>query len=280
MESKGLMSAVVVVVLLVGIGIGYFIPGIINPPPTTTAPTSSTTTTTTEPDLLEVIQSRGYMIVGTSSGWPPFEMVNTTDSTLYGFDIDLANYVASELGVTIQWTDMDFDALVSACSAGTIDMIAAATFITPDRNDVLLPTVWYIRTNEVVAVKSSTDITVNSLADLNGLDVGVQTGTVEADEIDAFNNDTGTILVHYYPRPDTMFADLNAGTLDAVYVDEPVLTVYSDVYPLKGVYTVTAPPTAFYVNYGNPEFYKAVNNAITKAFETGALDAMVAKWFG
>ncbi len=62
--------------------------------------------------------------------------------------------IADHLGVTVTWNDMDFDALIGACTAGTIDMIAAAMFVTPVRAAQLAHSVPYIRTNEVVVVKS------------------------------------------------------------------------------------------------------------------------------
>jgi len=266
MENQGTIAAVLVVGLLIGLGVGYMLPGLLTPP---TEPT----------DLLETIQDRGYMVVGTSSGFYPFEMVNTTDDSLYGFDIDLAEYVADELGVTIQWQDMDFGALVGACTAGTIDMIAAATFITSERNEQLLPSVWYLRANMVIIVKNVSALTVNDYDDLNGLSVGVQTGTAEDFELLDHNDAGGTIDIQEYPYLDQIFLDLNSGLLDAIYIDEPVLAQYSQIYELKIIYTVLAPPMAFYVAYDNPDFYEAVNNAMAKAFETGFVDQLVLEYF-
>ncbi|OLS23423.1 MAG: Glutamine-binding periplasmic protein precursor [Candidatus Thorarchaeota archaeon AB_25] len=267
MENQGTIAAFLIVGLLVGLGVGYMLPGLMTPPPV--EPT----------DLLETIQDRGYMVVGTSSGFYPFEMVNTTTSALYGFDIDLAEYVATELGVTVQWQDMDFGNLVGACGAGTIDMIAAATFITADRNEQLLPSVWYLRANMVIIVKNSSVLTVASYDDLDGLDVGVQTGTAEDFELLDHNDAGGTISIQEYPYLDQMFLDLNSGLLDAIYIDEPVLPQYDQIYDLKIIYTVLAPPMAFYVAYDNPDFYEAVNNAMAKAFETGFIDDLILEYF-
>ena len=273
MENQGMIALFLIIGLGVGLLGGFMIYPVVNPPVEEDEPEP-------DPDLLEVIQNRTYMIVGTASGWPPFEMVNTTTSELYGFDIDLCEYIADYLNVTIEWRDMDFDALVGACSGGTIDMIAAATFITPERNEVLTPSVWYLRTNEVVVVKANSTLTVDGLDDLDGLHVGVQTGTVEADEVADHNAGGGSIIIHEYPLADTMFIDLNSGALDAIYIDEPVLTVYEDIYAVKGVYTLTAPPTALYMPQGHPDYHRAVNNAISIAFEEGLIDEWIAKWFG
>jgi len=254
-----------IVGIIVGFGIGYVVTPLLAPP--SEAP----------PDDFDVIQQRGTIIVGTNSGWPPFEIFNETTSQLEGFDIDLAELVADYLNVTVEWVDMDFGALVGACQAGTIDMVASATFITPERCAVLQPVCWYIRTNEVIVVKSTSILNITSLDNLTGYDVGVQTGTVEDFELTDILPPTD---LHRYPLVETMFQDLDSGLLDAVYVDEPIVGLYSTVYSIKIIFTVTAPPTAFYIRYGSDRLAAAINSAIALGFQDGTVDALIAKWFG
>jgi len=252
------MAAMLIVGIIVGFGIGYFAPSLV------------------ASDDYDVIMARGSIIVGTNSGWPPFEMVNTTTDQLEGFDIDLAEMVGDYLGVNVTWLDMDFDSLIAACQGGTIDMIASATFITPERCAVLQPVTWYIRTNEVIVVKSNSTFTMDNLTDLVGMDVGVQTATVEDEEL----SDIAGIVLHRYQYTETMFADLDSGALDAVYVDEPIVGLYGSVYSVKIIFTVTAPPTAFYIRYGSDRLSAAINSAIAEGFADGTVDALIAKWFG
>ncbi len=255
------LAAFLIIGLVIGLGIGYMLPSFIAPV-----------------DDYDVIMNRGTIIVGTNTNWPPFEMYNTTTDTLEGFDIDLANLVADYLGVTTEWIDMDFDNLVGACQAGTIDMIASATFITAERLDVLQSLTWYIRTNEVVVTKANSTLTITSLDDLVGENVGVQTGTVEDEELSAITGMETTLT--RYPVVETMFAALDAGTLDAIYVDEPIVALYSATYSVKIIFTVTAPPTAFYIRYGSDRLAAACNAAIAEGFADGSVDALIAKWFG
>jgi polar amino acid transport system substrate-binding protein len=255
----GMMALMLIFGLIIGSGLGYFVPRL------------------TQADDYDRIMARGTIIVGTNSGWPPFEMFNTTTSKLYGFDIDLAELVADYLNVTVEWIDMDFGALIGACQAGTIDMVASATFITAERCAVLQPLVWYIRTNEVVVVRANSTLVIGNLTDLVGYDVGVQTGTVEDEELSAILNATD---LHRYPLTETMFQDLNSGALDAVYVDEPIVGLYGTVYSIKIIFTVTAPPTAFYIRYGSNRLSAAINSAIAEGFANGKVDALIAKWFG
>jgi ABC-type amino acid transport substrate-binding protein len=255
------LASFLIIGLVIGLGIGYMLPSFIAPV-----------------DDYDVIMNRGTIIVGTNTNWPPFEMYNTTTDTLEGFDIDLANLVADYLGVTTEWIDMDFDNLVGACQAGTIDMIASATFITAARLDVLQSLTWYIRTNEVVVTKANSTLSITSLEDLVGENVGVQTGTVEDEELSAITGMEATLT--RYPVVETMFAALDAGTLDAIYVDEPIVGLYSATYSVKIIFTVTAPPTAFYIRYGSDRLAAACNAAIAEGFADGTVDALIAKWFG
>ena len=263
MSSGGQVRLIsfLIIGLVIGMGIGYILPSFIAPV-----------------DDLDMIQNRGYLIVGTNTNWPPFEIYNTSTGVIEGFDIDLANIVADYLNVTTQWIDMDFDALIGACQSGTIDMIASATFITPARCQVLQPLTWYIRTNEVIVTKSDSNLTISSLEDLVGYDVGAQTGTTEDEELSAISGMEATLT--RYPVVETMFQALDAGTLDAIYVDEPIVNLYSATYSIKIIFTVTAPPTAFYIRYGSDRLSAACNSAISLAFADGSLDALIQKWFG
>ncbi len=267
MDKNALAAVALIVGIVIGLGAGYVV-------------FPATTPTQQQAGLVEQIQQRGYIIVGTSTPWMPFEFYNETSGQYEGFDIDLVNLIAQYLNVTVQWSDMGFDALVGACKAGTVDMLAAAMFITTERAQELAYSIPYIRTNEVVVVAGSSTLAINNLTDLEGYTVGVQTGTVEDEELsDLVSGGTG-ITLQRYTKVDLMFQDLIAGTLDAVYVDEPVLTVYQKVYSLKNIFTVPAPPTAFYCRYDSPDLLEAINTVLINAYADGTLDTLVAKWFG
>jgi ABC-type amino acid transport substrate-binding protein len=255
------LAAFLIIGIIVGFGVGFLTPNLVAPA-----------------DDYDVIQARGTIIVGTNTNWPPFEIYNTTTDQLEGFDIDLANLVADYLNVTTQWIDMDFDNLVGACQAGTIDMIASATFITAARLSVLQSLTWYIRTNEVVVTRLNDTLTIEDLEDLVGLNVGVQTGTTQDESLSDITGMEATLT--RYPVVETMFAALEAGTLDAVFVDEPIVGPYTSVYSIKIIFTVTAPPTAFYIRYGSDRLAAACNAAIAEGFADGTVDALIAKWFG
>ena len=259
---KGITAIVIIVCIVAGFAAGWlfsaFLPGL------------------TQVSLVDQIKARGYIIVGTSSDWPPFEIFNTTTQELEGFDIDISELVAAELGVTVQWSDMDFDSLIGACTGGTIDMVAAAIMVTPERAEVLAHSVPYIRVNELIIVRGDSILTITKLEDLAALpakSVGCQSGTTQEDEL----IDAGVDYASYVSAL-LMLADLDAGGIDVAFIDEPVLGQYM-AYGFKSIFIVPAEPTALWCKWEEPELMAAINSALLKAYKDGTIDTLIAKWF-
>jgi len=250
----------IVAALALGFGLGWFIPSIL--------PAGSSVS------LLSQIQSRGSIIIGTSSDWPPFEIYNTTTFQYEGFDIDLCELIAAEIGVTIEWSDMSFAALIDSCLAGSIDMIAAAMFATPARAQQLAFSMGYIRTNMVMVVLENSTITVNDYNDLLGLDVDVLSGTAEMWELD----DAG-IPYNDYPKADVMATNLVANISQVAFVDEPVFDIWNKIYDFKVIFTVLAEPCSLFCRWDEPELMAVINKVILESYSDGTLDALIAEWF-
>ncbi len=249
-----------------GLVTGWFIPGLLAPAPGRT--------------LVEEIQARGELIVGTDAPWPPFELYNTTTSTWEGFDVDLSQMVADELNVTLTMTNILFDELIGACKAGTIDMIAAAMMVRHSRALELAHSVTYIRVNEVIVAEGGSSITITSLDDLSSYIVGCQAGTTQYDALTAIPGLTEGVNLFAYPKADTLMLNLDNGAIDLAFVDEPVVSVWAKVYSLKIIFTVPAEPMAMWCRWEAPELMMVINKVILEAYRDGVMDDLYAKWFG
>ena len=71
---------------------------------------------TQESKLMQTIKQRGKLIVGTSSGYPPYVFVDadSPDKKVIGLDIELCKQIADKLGVQMEVQDMGFSALLSS----------------------------------------------------------------------------------------------------------------------------------------------------------------------
>lgn len=85
-----------------------------------------------EESTIDKIVKKGTLVVGTSPGYLPFEMVDTQGNYI-GYDIDTANAIAEAMGVKLEIKQYDFSALIGALQAGEIDMIISGMTIRGDR---------------------------------------------------------------------------------------------------------------------------------------------------
>lgn len=254
--------------LVIGGLSGWLIPGLFIPAPGVS--------------LLDQIENRGYIRVGTSPDYPPFENKTFPGGVIIGFDIDISQLVADKIGVNLQMVELDFNALIGACKAGTIDMLAAAMTYTPERAKELAPSVTYITVSQVVIVRNDSLIfpsPITSLSDLISHDVGCQSGTVFKWELD---NVTG-INVFSYPSADTVVTELIAGNIDAAYIDEPVFAIWTKTVPpadaLKVILEVADAPLALWCRLGEPDLLYMINTVIFEGYKpNGTIYNLIDKW--
>jgi ABC-type amino acid transport substrate-binding protein len=255
--------------IVAGIVVGFLLGWII--PPLLTNPS--------EKPLIDQILSRGQLIVGTSADYPPFENKTYPGGNIIGFDIDLSQWIADELSVSLLMVDIPFDSLIAACRSGTVDMIAAAMTYTEDRAKRLDPSVTYITVSQVVVVKNSSVITIGSIEDLTSYDVGVQTGTVMYEELVDLGMTPGLDLYVYDNANDLMTA-LDSGGVDAIYIDEPVFTAWQGTYNIKIIFSTGSEPLALWTRLGEPKLLYVMNKVILDSYLDGSMYDLINLWFG
>ena len=260
----------IVVGVVVGFFVGWFVPPLFAPAPEARV------------SLLDTIKTRGELIMGTSPDYPPFENKTYPGGEIIGFDIDVSEMIADHLGVTLVKTEMDFDSLIGACRAGTIDMIAAAMTYTPQRAQELAPSATYFTVSQVVMVMNDSTkfpSTITNLTELADSTVGVQSGTVMQEEIDAIKA-ANNITVIAFSRVDLLIADLVADQIDAAYVDGPIYEAWKATEDLRVIYSTAPEPLALWTQLGEPEFLYEINEVILSSYLDGSMYDLINLWFG
>jgi ABC-type amino acid transport substrate-binding protein len=254
--------------IIAGLVVGFLCGWLI--PPLFTAPAGK--------PLIDQIRARGELIVGTSADYPPFENFSWPyTGEIIGFDVNVSQLVADELGVDLHMVHMDFKNLVSACRAGTIDMIAAAMTYTEERAESLAPSITYITSSQVVIVKETSPLTtITNLTELIGHTIGAQTGTVMYDELD----DISGITLVGYPSALTLITNLLADNVEAVYVDEPIFTYYNRTEDLRIIYSTGSEPFSLWCKLGEGALIWTINQVIYNAYEDGTMYTLIDDWFG
>lgn len=129
--------------------------------------------------------SKDQLIVATSTGFEPFEMVEADQYT--GVDLEIAAGLAAYLGKELVIKDMQFASVVTSVQQGICDIGMAGLTITPARQEVVTFSDSYYSANQVLIVpEENTEFDECKTADdvvaiLNGktasCKIGCQNGT-------------------------------------------------------------------------------------------------------
>ncbi len=100
---------------------------------------------------IQTLDTREIVKMGTNAAFPPFEYYEGTEPV--GFDVSMCTYVANDLGKKLQVVDMDFDALIAALQAGSVDFVAAGMTANEERRKNVDFSEPYYKSNQVIIVR-------------------------------------------------------------------------------------------------------------------------------
>jgi polar amino acid transport system substrate-binding protein len=237
-----------------------------------TTDTGATATTGGGEDL-GLIQE-GTLTVGTDTPFPPFEIGQPPN--ISGYDIDVLNAIADQLGLTPEYTDTSFDTIFRDIAAGQYDIAAAASTITPGRQKTVDFSDPYYEAQQALLVPEGSDIT--STDDLSGKIVGAQDGTTGETYA---NDETDASEVRGFPEGPDAVSALISGQVDAVIIDQPVAA--DAVEKQGGVEIVQEITTNELYGYAmskeNTALVEAVNGALQTLKDDGTITDLYQKYF-
>jgi polar amino acid transport system substrate-binding protein len=221
----------------------------------------------------------GVLQVGSCLDYKPFEFIKGGEET--GFDVELTDAIADELGLEVQWVRADFDTIFSAVAAQKFDMVAAASTITPERQQTVDFSDPYYASRQALTVNTNERPDIKSTDDIGEGDIiGVQKGTTGAAYAKENLVPQGAEIKTFTTTPDD-FTDLEAGNVDAILNDEP--SSAEEVKTRPGLEVVQ--PIDTDENYGfafskeNPDLTRAVNDALQAVIDAGTYAEIFEKYF-
>ncbi len=222
--------------------------------------------------------SDGTLTVCTDSPYEPFEYEE--DGEFKGFDVDVVNEAADRMGLDTSYKVTVFDTILASLEAGDCDIVASAMTITDERAEQVNFSDPYFDADQSLLVRSEDEVAIESLENLDGKTVGVQTGTTG--EIYAEDNLPAGAEVRSYETGDEMFAPLQAGEIDAVLQDLPVngyRAVQDDAFVVTAKFS-TGEQYGIAVAKSNEALLAALNDALGETLADGTYDEIYTTWFG
>lgn len=213
--------------------------------------------------------------MATSADYPPFES-HDTNGDFIGFDIDLANAVADELGYELEITDMSFDGLIGALQADRVDMVLSGMSATEDRKGNVDFSTAYNRSGEMFI--STKDNEISDIDQLDGKTMGVQLGSIQEEGAEKIQEEYG-FEIKKIDDAGMLIQELVTGRIDVAYLDKEVAQGFIKAQDLVGFKdeTRSSPGMAIAFPKGN-DLVDEVNEVLKQFEEDGTLDELKEEW--
>src|SRR5579862_1416223 len=88
-------------------------------------------------DVPDRIRKAGKLVAATQPNYPPIAFKDPATNALTGFDIDLGEAIAKELGLKIEWQETAFAQMISSLQTQRVDIALAGMSDLPARREVV-----------------------------------------------------------------------------------------------------------------------------------------------
>lgn len=217
---------------------------------------------------------------GDAEGGAPFvEADPAHPEQLTGFDVEIAELIARELGRRPQFVQIAFTSLDQSARRGDFDIGLSGIEDTPARRASVAASVPYYRFREVLTVRREDRDRFRGLSDLRGRRVGTLGGTIAYDALVSAEQMHALTAVSYDDDVHP-YTDLLAGRVDGVVLDHVLaeramrrhagLHTHAEALAMGHYIVITAPE--------NRGLQEQVNRVLVSAMQDGRLEAIFRRW--
>ncbi|WP_291425380.1 ABC transporter substrate-binding protein [Deinococcus sp.] len=220
------------------------------------------------------IKKSGTLKMATEGAFRPFNYLE--GNKLTGFEVDLGNALAKQMGVKAQWVTQPFDNLLIGLGQDRYDLVIASHGITPERAKAVdFSTPHYCTGGAIVSRPGGP----KSAADLKGKSVAVQVGTSYLQNV---NKVPGVGSVKTFPNDAAAQGALMASRVDAWVSDR--FTGLDAVKAQKGKLVqgdlLFSEKNGMAVKKGNSTLLREVNADLAKVQSSGTYAKLSNQYFG
>lgn len=217
---------------------------------------------------------------GDAEGGAPFVEADPRDpAKLVGFDVEIAELIAKQLGRTPQFLQVQFTSLDQSAKRGDFDIGLSGIEDIPARRQSLAASIPYYEFREVLTVREADRDRYRSLADFKGKRVATLGGTIAYDLLLEAERTNGSTAVSYeddvHPYSDLLLGRVDGVLLDNVLADRATrrnkgLVTHPDAVATGAYIVITAP--------ANTALRDQVDEILRAAMRDGTLESIFKKW--
>jgi len=221
--------------------------------------------------------NQDQLVMVTSADYPPYEFRDTATGkdAIIGFDVDIANRIAKELGFQLQIIDTDFNGIIPALQSGRADFAMAGMTPTEERQkNVDFSDIYYEAKNTIVAKKGSN---LKKPEDLAGKNVGVQLGSTQEEAAQKFED----VKLVSLNKTAEIIQEVKAGRIQAAIIEDTIAKGFIENNPDLEFNTIpnteaSGSAIAFPKSSNRVDDF---NRVLKQMKDSGEIEQLVKKWF-
>ncbi|MEM1346579.1 MAG: transporter substrate-binding domain-containing protein, partial [Pseudomonadota bacterium] len=175
---------------------------------------------------LSTILEAGVVKIGVPESFPPFGSLNEEGEHV-GYDVDVANLVAEDLGVEVEIVPIVSKQRIPFLETGRLDLVISTLGANPER----AKSIWFSAAYApfYTGLFAPSTIEVESIDDLSGVKVGLTGGTIEDIQLTE-EAPEGTEIIRFGDNAATQAAYV-AGQVDAIVTSNVVAASLAEANP-------------------------------------------------
>lgn len=222
------------------------------------------------------ILAAGKIVLGTSPDFAPWEFKDVSSGTTeyVGSDIELAKYIAEQLGVELEIKPMEFSAILQAINSGTVDMGISGFAYTEERAEAMNLSDRYnqgARAGQGLLVMKEEASTYNTAEAFSGKKVAAQNASLQAQLV------SEQLPSDVVMQPVTNVTDgimmLTTGKVDALAVSgdngESLVKSYPEVAMAEFKFEYNSDGNVVGVKKGDDDLMAAINEILATVNDEG-----------
>ncbi len=224
---------------------------------------------------LAEIKRRGTLRVGLDASFPPFEMLDDQDRII-GLDVDIAQAIASDLGVELELVNIGFDGLYDALLARRVDLVISGLPYDPRWTQDVAYTHNYFNAGQILVTLAG-ESTIKAVEDVSGRTIAVEWGSQADMEARRLEQELANVMLLRHSTANEALDALFNSEADVAVVDA-VSGVSAFPRGLKIVAYLTDEWYAAAVHIESRQLLEAINQSLAHLEERGQMAEMQARW--
>lgn len=223
------------------------------------------------------IASKGTLNFALDATYPPDESKDSSGK-IVGLDADLADAIATQLGLKAQLTNATFDTIIPGLQSGKFD-VGMSSFTDTLAREKVVDFVDYFKAGEGFYVKAGGSTKFNGLSSLCGAKVSVENGTTEQTDAQAQAKKCKVTVLSFSDQNAANLA-VSSGRADVGFADSQVadyIVKQSNGQFQSSGSAFAVSPYGIALPKGNG-MAKAVQAAVAALIKSGGYAKILSKW--